>query len=202
MSPVASETLMGPVNVIDGDTIEMDGQRIRLHGIDAPERDQIRTSIEKTIYNCGQRASEKLSQYTEGRTLHCKKKDTDRYRRIVAVCFVDGQDISELIVRDGYAVAYRRYSNYYIAAENKAKRKMLGMWQAAFTMPWDWRKGVRITQVEEIQHGKCLIKGNISSDGRIYHTPSSPWYERTKINTSKGERWFCSKKEAALPEHV
>ena len=122
-------------------------------------------------------------------------RDTDRYGRLVTVCFADGQDINKQIVIDGFALAYRRYSRDYIAAELNAKRDEAGMWQGAFVKPWDWRRGDRLPKTIE-QKGKCLIKGNISSSGKIYHTPSSPCYDTTKINTAKGERWFCTEAEA------
>ena len=123
-------------------------------------------------------------------------RDTDRYGRLVAVCFADGQDINKQIVIDGFALDYRRYSRDYIAAERNVRRDKAGMWQGTFVKPWDWRRGDRLPETKE-QNGKCLIKGNISSSGKIYRTPSSPWYDKTQINTAKGERWFCTEAEAA-----
>ena len=187
--------LEGRVSVIDGDTLEMHGKRIRLHGIDAPESGQTCKYESGKSYRCGQLAATQMSKYTKHKIIRCNVQDTDRYGRFVAVCFADGQDINEQIVRNGFALAYRRYSRDYIAAESEAKSDKAGMWKGAFIKPWDWRKGERLIQNKE-QKGKCLIKGNISSSGKIYHTPSSPWYDRTKINTAKGERWFCTEAEA------
>ena len=187
--------LKGRVSVIDGDTLEMHGKRIRLHGIDAPESGQTCKSQSGEIYRCGQLAAKQMAEYTKHKTIRCNVRDTDRYGRLVAVCFANGQDINEQIVIAGYALAYRQYSSDYIAVEREAKRNKVGMWQGAFIKPWDWRRGERLTKAEE-QKGDCIIKGNISSSGKIYHTPSSPWYDRTKINTAKGERWFCSEAEA------
>ena len=190
-----ASSLEGRVTVIDGDTLEMHGKRIRLHGIDAPESGQTCRSQSGKTYRCGQLAAEQMAKYTKRKTIRCNVLDTDRYGRLVAVCFADGQDINKRIVSDGFALAYRRYSRDYIAAERNAERDKAGMWQGAFVKPWDWRKGDRLSKIKE-QKGKCLIKGNISSSGKIYHTPSSPWYGRTKINTAKGERWFCTEAEA------
>ena len=190
-----ASSLEGRVTVIDGDTLEMHGKRIRLHGIDAPESGQTCRSQSGKTYRCGQLATIQMAQYTKRKTIRCNVRDTDRYGRLVAVCFADGQDINKRIVRDGFALAYRRFSRDYVAAERNAKRDKVGMWQGAFIKPWDWRGGDRLSETKE-QKGKCLIKGNISSSGKIYHTPSSPWYERTKINTAKGERWFCTEAEA------
>jgi endonuclease YncB( thermonuclease family) len=190
-----ASSLEGRVTVIDGDTLEMHGKRIRLHGIDAPESGQTCASQSGKTYRCGQLAAKQMAKYTKRKTIRCNVRDTDRYGRLVAVCFADGQDINKRIVRDGFALAYRRFSRDYVAAERNAKRDKVGMWQGAFIKPWDWRGGDRLSKTKE-QKGKCVIKGNISSSGKIYHTPSSPWYERTKINTAKGERWFCTEAEA------
>ena len=75
-------------------------------------------------------------------------RDTDRYGRLVAVCFADGQDINKRIVSDGFALAYRRYSRDYIAAERDAKRDKSGMWQGVFIKPWDWRRGDRLPETK------------------------------------------------------
>ena len=190
-----ASSLEGRVTVIDGDTLQMHGKRIRLHGIDAPESGQTCRSQSGKTYRCGQLAAKQMAKYTKRKTIRCNVRDTDRYGRLVAVCFADGQDINKQIVIDGFALAYRRYSHDYIDAERNAKREKAGMWHGAFVKPWDWRRGDRLPNTNE-QQGKCLIKGNISSSGKIYHTPSSPWYDRTKINTAKGELWFCTEAEA------
>ena len=196
---VASATpvlaIEGRVAVIDGDTLEMHGKRIRLHGIDAPESGQTCKSESGEAYRCGQLSAEHMAKYIKHKIIRCNVQDTDRYGRLVAVCFADGQDINEQIVADGYALAYRRYSHDYIAAESEAKSDKAGMWKGTFVKPWNWRKGERLSLTKE-QKGKCVIKGNISNSGKIYHTPSSPWYDKTKINTAKGERWFCTEAEA------
>ena len=190
-----ASSLEGRVTVIDGDTLEMHVKRIRLHGIDAPESGQTCRSKSGKTYRCGQLAAIQMAKYIKRKTIRCNVRDTDRYGRLVAVCLADGQDINKRIVSDGFALAYRRYSRDYVAVERDAERDKVGMWQGAFIKPWDWRKGERLAQTKE-QKGKCLIKGNISNSGKIYHTPSSPWYDRTKINTAKGERWFCTEVEA------
>jgi len=190
-----ASSLEGRVTVIDGDTLQMHGKRIRLHGIDAPESGQTCRSQSGKTYRCGQLAAKQMAKYTKRKTIRCNVRDTDRYGRLVAVCFADGQDINKQIVIDGFALAYRRYYHDYIDAERNAKREKAGMWHGAFIKPWDWRRGDRLPNTNE-QKGKCLIKGNISSSGKIYYTPSSPWYDRTKINTAKDERWFCTEAEA------
>ena len=195
-SLVTAENLIGRVSVIDGDTLEMHGKRIRLYGIDAPESGQSCLDPEGESYRCGQTSANKMESYTFENLVTCEVTDTDRYGRLVAACFVDGEDVNRLLVSEGWALAYRRYSTDYVLAEEKAKRLGLGMWKGKFVEPWDWRRGERLHDATVLKTDDCLIKGNISSRGKIYHTPSSPWYDRTKINIAKGERWFCTEEEA------
>ena len=78
--------------------------------------------------------------------------------------------------------------------KNQHPKKKIGIWEGEFVKPWDWRRGVRIYEAQNVD---CKIKGNISSNGeKIYHVPNSKNYLKTKISTSKGERWFCSEKDA------
>ena len=195
-SALSAESVSGRVTVIDGDTIEMHGQRIRLHGIDAPESGQSCVNEGNKTYRCGQISANQMANYVSGNTVTCNLTDKDRYGRLVAACFVNGQDINERLVREGWALAYTQYSRDYIRAEKAAKRDNLGIWQGKFVEPWKWRKGTRLVSSKQDKSDGCRIKGNISSSGKIYHTPESPWYARTKINTQKGERWFCSEEEA------
>ena len=193
---VQADEMSGRVSVIDGDTFEMAGKRIRLHGIDAPEsRQQCKDAYGKS-YRCGQLAAKQMSGYVSGKTVNCEILDKDRYGRFIARCLVNGTDVNELLVKDGWALAYRKYSKDYASSERQAKRENIGLWQGKFVEPWNWRRGERLSDAAIPKTNDCTIKGNISSSGKIYHTPSSPWYARTKINTEKGERWFCSEEEA------
>jgi len=193
---VNAESFSGQVLVLDGDTILMREQRIRLHGIDAPESRQSCWDKLDKIYRCGQISTDQMVSYTNGKIVHCEVTDTDRYGRLVARCSIDGENLSERLVREGWALAYRRYSRDYILSEEQAERANLGIWQGRFIEPWKWRKGERLSSTQQQELSGCVIKGNISNSGKIYHTPKSPWYSRTKINTQKGERWFCSEDEA------
>lgn len=132
----------GWAEVVDGDTIKIEGERIRLHGIDAPERRQTcRRGGEE--YACGIGATKALSALMGGRGVACRSVDRDRYGRTVAKCFVGGRDINEWMVREGWAVAYRKYSTDYAPAEDEARRENRGLWAGAFMLPWDWRRKKR-----------------------------------------------------------
>lgn len=138
---VATETLIGHPSVIDGDTIEINDQRIRLHGIDAPEARQT-CSRGEVEWLCGQEASKALRDALRNNPmLNCMQTDTDRYGRIVAKCFTfEGVDISGWMVSEGWALAYTRYSNDYVSAEDIAKARGLGLWAGEFQKPWAWRR--------------------------------------------------------------
>lgn len=186
----------GQASIIDGDTIEINNVRIRFHGIDAPESEQSCTVLGKT-YPCGQQASEALTNIIGSHPVSCKQKDRDRYNRVVAVCHAAGHNLNGWMTGQGWALAYRRYAKDYVAHERSASAGKRGIWQGEFVAPWDWRRGQRLTPLNDPKPTKCTIKGNISRNGRIYHVPGGKYYERTKINQSKGEQYFCTEAEAA-----
>ena len=185
--------LVGVPAIIDGDTLKIHGEKIRLDGIDAPESEQICLTSDNKPYPCGQNATFFLISITENKTVSCETSVKDRYGRHIATCFADNINLNKAMVLNGHALAYRQYSKRYIEAEKTAKIQQAGMWQGEFVEPWKWRKGERLSQNKQPNSNECLIKGN---SGKIYHTPASQWYSRTKINEAKGERWFCTEAEA------
>ena len=196
IAPATAGDVEGTASVIDGDTIEIHGTRIRLHGIDAPESGQSCVAL-GVEWRCGQRAALALDTRISGRTVSCDERDIVRYGRVVAVCTVDREDVNAWMVAEGWALAYRRYATDYVDEEADAQAAGLGVWRGEFVAPWDWRRSAGLESAGDVSSGECLIKGNINRDGeRIYHVPGGMYYEQTRINTSKGERWFCSEEEA------
>jgi endonuclease YncB( thermonuclease family) len=188
--------LTGKPAIIDGDTIEIAGQRIRLHGIDAPESRQL-CSLGGKLWQCGKDATDVLAKLISRRPVTCQERDQDRYGRIVAICYAGGEDLNAQMVLQGLALAYRRYSRDYVDEEADAQAARRGIWAGKFVLPWEWRRGKRLAAETFPQPMDCPIKGNINSKGeRIYHVPGGRWYDRTKINPAKGERWFCTEEEA------
>lgn len=135
----AEEPIIGTATVIDGDTIEVHGTRIRLHGIDAPESRQECNRADGTSWRCGQQAALALSDRIGRSTVRCDPRDRDRYGRIIAICFKEAEDLTRWMVAAGWAVAYRKYSLDYVVDEEQARLAEVGLWAGTFDMPWDWR---------------------------------------------------------------
>lgn len=196
LSPLQSQELSGTATALDGDTIKIGEVRIRLHGIDAPEKKQTCRDVVGAEYGCGEAATQRLAGILKRAMVECITKDIDRYDRIVAECYSDGVNINALLVGEGLAVAYRKYSSDYIEIEIEAKKASLGIWGGKFIQPSRWRKGDRLDHGKNILQNGCAIKGNISKNGKLYHLPGTRWYQATGINEEKGERWFCTEEEA------
>ncbi len=143
----ASE-IVGFPQVIDGDTIHIKSFKIRLEGIDAPEMKQkckkpylqIMIFTFQKDYYCGQISKKKLIQKIENKQVQCIVSGKDRYKRYLAKCLKGKINLNRWMVRNGYAVAYRKYSKLYILDENFAKEEKLGLWRGTFIKPEKWRK--------------------------------------------------------------
>ena len=136
----APDEVSGIPSITDGDSIRIGNLRIRIHGIDAPERRQLCQSAQGEERHCGQASTHALAALVGQRTVRCLKRDVDRYGRLVAQCFAGSTDLGAEQVRQGWAVAYRRYSRAYVAEEDQARRARRGIWAGEFQMPWDWRR--------------------------------------------------------------
>ncbi|MEL7100237.1 MAG: thermonuclease family protein [Pseudomonadota bacterium] len=191
--PVLAD-VTGPILVIDADTIDVGGTRIRLHGIDAPEVDQTCRTEHGVDYQCGVWARDKVRGAFQHRMARCTVVDTDRYGRQVATCDAGGADMGRTLVQQGWAFAYRKYSMAYDLDEKGAAIRDAGLHALRVQSPAQFRtaRAKGRTPVDPA----CVIKGNISQHGRIFHVPGQAFYARTGINLSRGERWFCSADEA------
>ncbi len=194
-----TETLSGTVVVLDGDTVDFDEGRVRIHGIDAPEGAQSCRS-ERGDWACGRAATRAMERLTHDKKVTCEGRGVDDYGRLLGVCKVDGVDVGASLIRQGLAWAFVKYSRTYVQEEAEARLERRGVFAVENTPPWDFRsarwEGAR--KAADADRGReCPIKGNISRNGnRIYHMPWQTSYPRTKINERMGERWFCSAVEA------
>ena len=140
--------ISGFAKVVDGDTIKINSKKIRLYGIDAPEKKQKCKKTYLTIsfmsftkdYMCGEVSTQKLIKKINKQKLNCNILDVDRYKRLIGECFKRNINLNSWMVSNGYAVAYRKYSKKYVSDEINAKNNKLGIWQGKFEMPWDYRR--------------------------------------------------------------
>lgn len=142
-TPAFAGPIVGVASVVDGDTIEIHGQRIRLNGVDAPESRQLCLDAAGEKYRCGQAAAFALDEILKvARPTTCHEVDRDRYGRVVAHCTAGGHDVGDAIVRSGHALDWPRYSKgAYADAEAAASAARRGIWAGSFARPWEWRKG-------------------------------------------------------------
>ncbi|MCH9765303.1 MAG: thermonuclease family protein [Alphaproteobacteria bacterium] len=193
--------VVGSARVIDGDTLDVAGVRVRLEGIDAPERGQkcrraSWTGLWKSgQWRCGRAATRALERLIAKQAVRCRAQGHDKYGRVIGVCFANGKNINAQMVRAGHAWAFVKYSKSFVAEEAAARHARRGIWQAETQTAWEFRAKKWTASEQQAPNG-CAIKGNISARGKIYHMPWSPWYTKVRIAPNKGERWFCSEADA------
>ena len=151
---LALADITGPATVIDGDSLEINGERIRLHGIDAPETRQS-CRLDGKPWRCGEDAMSALAGKIGRQRVTCRELDRDTVLT-VAKCSVAGVDLAEWLVLNGWAAAYHLYSYEYSRAEQRAKSARLGIWASEFEMPWAWRRCI-----EGRASPKCLVCGQV-----------------------------------------
>lgn len=156
LDDIQTRTLAGSASVVDGDTLTFRGERVRLRGIDAFERDQTcrRASMD---YACGAEARNAMANLIAGRVLSCAGRTTDRYGRLLAVCSAGGTDLNAALVEAGWAIAYGDYE----AGERQARAAKRGAWAGSFADPADWRaaRGGPVEQRQDfMQHLVDLLR--------------------------------------------
>ena len=134
-----TQPLVGQASIVDGDTLEIHGTRIRLWGIDAPESSQRCTAPDGRQWRCGAAAANRLAEFVGNRTVSCRPRDTDRYGRLIAACSVGNQDLGRWVVENGWAFAFSRYSRDYVSDEARALAARRGIHAGACQRPWEYR---------------------------------------------------------------
>ena len=200
LAAAAPSQVTGPARVVDGDTFNVGVERVRLWGVDAPEGRQVCQNDQRKAYACGDVARDQLVGLIGGRAVRCEVRDRDPYSRAVARCLAGSTDLGEAMVRAGWAVDYVQFSRgAYASAEVEARRARRGLWAGRFETPSTWRAEARqaLPAPAAPPQPGCVIKGNINAKGgRIFHVPGQEDYAATRIDTGRGERWFCSADEA------
>jgi endonuclease YncB( thermonuclease family) len=143
-SVALSGELSGQASVIDGDTLEIRAQRIRLWGIDTPESTQLCRADDSRLYRCGAKAANELDAFIAGRPVSCAPLSQDQYGRMVASCSVNGIDLGEWLVRNGLALDWPQYSKgRYAVVQREADRAGRGVWAGSYVAPWMYRACLR-----------------------------------------------------------
>ena len=138
--PAGATDVTGKAAVVDGNTLAIGGERIRLDGIDAPDPDQQCLSGKGKPYDCGIHATRELAGLVVGHTLVCKGEERDPEDRLIAVCFLGPFDLGEMMVAGGWALADPVRGAAYVRAETAARARKVGLWKGTFDPPWEWRR--------------------------------------------------------------
>ncbi|MBN9505387.1 MAG: thermonuclease family protein [Altererythrobacter sp.] len=193
----AAQPIEGRASVVDGDTFDLGGARVRVLGIDAPELAQQCRDAAGRQWPCGRGAQAALRAWLGTAAVRCVPAYRDQGGRPVARCTARGRDIGGWLVENGWALDYPRYSEgAYRATQQAARRRRIGVWIGTITPPWEWRaarEAERRRASAAPPDRRCPFKGNINADGRrIVHAPGQRDYAAVRIDMSRGERWFCS----------
>ena len=213
--PAFAADLAGPPIITDGDTVVINGTKIRLLNMDAPETDQFCLDSQGRNWTCGVDAREALKAQFEKAEWRCVGEKLDRYGRLLASCTAGGLNVSSWMVKSGWAMSpiQKGYSHQFDGLEKIARENRGGLWAGAFIAPWDWRRRNCKTEIlgsvsvpidAQIKlcgspsiapDPNCTIKATLRKDKCIYHEEGGRYYGKMKME-GPNKRWFCSRIEA------
>lgn len=183
-----ADDLTGIPRIVDGDTVAINGTKVRLQGIDAPETEQFCLDAKGQPADCGKGVRDRLIEKSAGRPWTCKVSGQDIYSRSLARCYVGGEDIQKWLVRSGFALSYKHYSHDYDADEQAARDARAGLWGGAFIAPWDWRHRNTSTEIlgavsVSIDAQKILLRPEAGTPNA---TITAPKINTANTNTTHG----------------
>lgn len=190
----ASGMISGRATVVSGDTLRINGNRIRLAGIESPAAAQRCQTSDARTWNCGSSARSALERIVRRRTVTCTPVEANASGTTVANCTANEADIAEALVRNGHVFAASGLFATYGSTEAEARAARIGLWQGDAKHPEEWRKEIWDDAKRAAPDG-CPIKGRVRSSSRVYTMPWSDGYD-TRVRTERGDRWFCSEEEA------
>jgi endonuclease YncB( thermonuclease family) len=194
---LGGKTIEGRASAVGGDVLKVGNTLVRLSGIEVPMAGQRCTGPGKRTWRCAEAASEGLAKAVRGRVVRCDVRGTDEAGRVLGRCTAGSEDIAERLVREGSVFAAGSLFARYGSAESEARAQKAGLWRSSeVERPADYRAKLWETARKAAPEG-CPIKGQVTSERRTYVLPWSPDYDRVKVRTTRGERWFCSESEAA-----
>jgi endonuclease YncB( thermonuclease family) len=187
--------VVGRAAAVAGDLLKVGGTTVRLSGIDAPEREQ-RCGKDNNKWRCAEAAQSALLRVVSGRLVRCRLRGSDEAGRPLGYCSIDSVDINGELVRQGYVFAESGLFARYGAQERDARNAKAGMWIGDPQRPAEFRTKAWEEAKRRAPDG-CPIKGQVTSGERVYLLPGAPDYERVRVLASRGDRWFCSERDAA-----
>jgi endonuclease YncB( thermonuclease family) len=194
---LSAKPIEGRAAAVAGDVLRLDNKLIRLAGIEAPDRQQSCTRQPgNKKWRCGEQAQAALDKLLRGKPVSCLPAGTDDADRITAKCSVDGRDLAADLVTEGHAFAASSLFGGYAFLEADAKQKKAGVWAGDAERPEAYREKLWDAAKKTAPDG-CPIKGRVNTSGaKVYVLPWSGDYASASVRTTKGERWFCSEREA------
>lgn len=195
LSMISAPDVQGRATVLSGDTVRLGDKTIKLTGIEAPDKAQSCSRSGNRRWKCGEAATDALRDKIRSRSVTCQPEGSDAGGRISARCTAGGEDVAAAMVREGYAFSSGGLFARYGSQESEARQKKAGLWAGEAERPADWRAR-RWDEAKKRSPSGCPIKGQVTSSGRVYLMPGMAEYERARVRTSRGERWFCSEDEA------
>ncbi len=193
--PTVSSELRGRASAMSTGQLKIAGETVALTGIEALDPDQSCARSDGTRWRCGADAKAALQKLARSRDLVCTRVAAAGADVAGVRCETAGKDVSETLVRGGYAFAASGLFADYATAEADAKTARAGVWSGDGERPADWRNRLW-SEASRAAPGGCPIKGRITSGSRVYVLPWSPGYERVTVREARGERWFCSEQDA------
>lgn len=194
--PVTVSTdISGRALAIAGDLMKVDGTLVRLAGIEAPVSGQPCYRANGRRWNCASAARSGLAGLVRGHNVTCTPSGQGDGGYLLAQCTVEKTNIATELVQRGYVFAVRSFFGSLNSEEDAARAAKKGIWQGKIQRPQDWRDQQWQDATRSAPDG-CPIKGFVRASSKLYALPWSPDYERTKVHTEKGERWFCSEDDA------
>ena len=191
----ASKPIQGKASAVGGDMLRVGNVVVRLAGVESPEDDQRCGAAGRKGWRCGDAAQEALTRTVRGKLVSCTLSGSDESGRSLATCRAEGADIAANLVRQGHVFAQQGMFARYASDEIEARTAKAGIWRGETQRPADWR-AKRWEEAKRAAPDGCPIKGAVGADGKIYILPWSRQYDRVRIRTGRGERWFCTEQDA------
>jgi len=202
----STQEVSGRATALSGDTLRIGEDVVRLTGIEAPGAGQRCPWRGNKSWRCGAAARLALAKLVRRRSITCEVADTNAASVRLGTCQVDDKDLGAELVKDGNVFAEQGLLAPYKDLEQQARSARIGIWRGDPQRPQEWRAKVWEEAKRAAPEG-CPIKGQIRSNAKIYVLPWQRSYDRVRPSRARGERWFCSEKEAvaagwrSLPDH-